>query len=70
MGIHNDDEIKGKTKQGVGGVKDKVGEWTADRDLEAEGEAERTEGQAQEKFGEGRRKVGEKVKELGDKIGR
>jgi uncharacterized protein YjbJ (UPF0337 family) len=66
----NEDEIKGKGKQAVGGAKDKVGEWTRDPDLEAEGEAQRAEGEVQEKFGEGRRKVGEKIKEAGDKISR
>ncbi len=68
--MRNDDEIKGKGKQAIGGVKDKAGELTGDREIEAEGEAQREEGRVQEGFGEGRRKVGEKVKELGDKIGR
>ncbi len=66
----NKDEIRGKGKQAAGSVKDKVGEWTEDPDLEAEGEAQRSEGEAQEKFGEGRRKVGEKIREAGDKIAR
>lgn len=68
--MRNDDEIKGKGKQATGTVKDKVGEWTRDPDLEAEGEAQRTEGEIQETVGEGRRKVGEKIREAGDKIAR
>jgi uncharacterized protein YjbJ (UPF0337 family) len=66
----NRDEVEGKRKQTTGAVKDKVGEWTRDPDLEAEGEAERTEGDVQEKIGEGRRKVGEKVQDVGKKIER
>jgi uncharacterized protein YjbJ (UPF0337 family) len=66
----NQDEIKGKGKELSGRVKDKVGEWTKDPDLEAEGESQRAEGDVQRTFGEGRRKIGEKVKKLGDKIGK
>ena len=28
MGVYNDDEIKGKAKQGAGRVNEKVGKWT------------------------------------------
>ncbi|MFN2431403.1 MAG: CsbD family protein [Gemmatimonadota bacterium] len=68
--MRNDDELKGKGKQTTGTVKDKVGEWSGNRDLETEGEAQKDEGKLQEGFGEGRRKVGEKVREAGDKIAR
>ena len=66
----NKDEMKGKGKQALGSAKDKAGEWTGNRDLEAEGEAQHDEGEAQEKFGEARRKVGEKVKDAGERISR
>ncbi len=66
----NEDEVKGKAKQAIGGVKDKAGELSGDRELEAEGEAQRDEGDLQDKFGEGRRKVGEKLNDLGDKLGK
>ena len=64
----NEDEIKGKGKQAVGGAKEKVGKWTRDPDLTTEGEAEREEGEVQEQFGQARRKVGEKVKKAGEDI--
>jgi uncharacterized protein YjbJ (UPF0337 family) len=70
MGIYNEDEIKGKTKQVVGRVKDKTGEWTGDPVKEAEGEDQSNKGKAQESFGQARRKTGEKVKEIGERIAR
>ena len=70
MGLLNDDEIEGKFDQAKGAVKDKVGEATGDRDLEAEGEADRASGNIQEGFGTARRKVGEAIEDIGDKIGK
>jgi uncharacterized protein YjbJ (UPF0337 family) len=64
----NKDEIKGKKDQVKGTVKDKVGEFTNDRDLEAEGEAERAGGNVREGFGKARRKVGEAIEDVGEKI--
>jgi uncharacterized protein YjbJ (UPF0337 family) len=66
----NNDEVEGTGKQVKGYVKDKVGELTNNRDLEAEGEAEHAEGKLQEGFGEVRRKVGETVEDIGKKLGR
>lgn len=70
MGLLNNDEIEGKLDQAKGAVKDKVGEVTGDRDLEAEGEADRASGNIQEGFGTARRKVGEAIEDIGDKIGK
>jgi len=70
MGLPNKDEVEGKFDQASGAVKDKVGEVTGNRDLEAEGEAQHAGGDAQEGYGTARRKVGEAVEDLGDKIGR
>ncbi len=70
MGIHNQDEIKGKPKQGVGRVKDKAGEWTGDPEREPEGEALRDEGRQQETYGKARRKTGHREKEFGERVGR
>jgi uncharacterized protein YjbJ (UPF0337 family) len=70
MGLPNSDEIEGKFDQAKGAVKDKVGEATGDRDLEAEGEADRASGNIQEGFGTARRKVGETIEDIGDKISR
>jgi uncharacterized protein YjbJ (UPF0337 family) len=64
----NKDEVEGKGKEIKGRVKDKVGEWTGNRDLEAEGEAEHAEGEVQNNFGEARRKAGEVVEDIGRAI--
>lgn len=47
----NKDEIEGKWEQVKGSVKDKVGEVTGNKDLEAEGEVQNAEGEAQETWG-------------------
>jgi len=70
MGLPNKDEIEGKFDQAKGAVKDKVGEATGNRELEAEGEADRASGNTQEGFGTAKRKVGEAIEDLGDKISR
>ena len=69
MGIPNRDEVEGKFDQAKGAVKDKVGEATGDRDLEAEGETDRAGGKLQEGFGTARRKVGEAIDDIGKAVG-
>lgn len=64
----NKDEVEGKGKQIKGNVKDKVGEWTNNPDLEAEGEADHAAGTVQENYGEARRKAGEVVENVGKAI--
>ncbi len=66
----NKDEVEGKGKDIKGKVKEKVGEWTNNPDLESEGEADQVKGNVQENIGEARRKVGEGIEEIGKKIGR
>ena len=68
MGIPNKDEMEGKWEQVKGTVKDKVGEVTGDRDLEAEGEVQNAEGETQETWGKFKRGVGETVDAVGDAI--
>ena len=51
MGIFNDDEVKGNYEKAKGTVKDKVGEWTDNPDLEAEGESQRAAGETQKDWG-------------------
>jgi uncharacterized protein YjbJ (UPF0337 family) len=70
MGLLNNDEVEGKFDQAKGAVKDKLGEATGDRDLEAEGEADRASGNIQEGFGTAKRKVGETIEDIGNKISR
>jgi uncharacterized protein YjbJ (UPF0337 family) len=68
MGIPNKDEVKGKFDQAKGAVKENVGRAVNDRDLEAEGQADRASGKVQEGFGTARRKVGEAINDVGDAL--
>ncbi|HEX2150450.1 MAG TPA: CsbD family protein [Stellaceae bacterium] len=45
------ERIKGGVKKATGTVKDKVGQMTGDRDLEAEGKADKAEGRARSAVG-------------------
>jgi uncharacterized protein YjbJ (UPF0337 family) len=64
----NKDEIEGKGKQIKGAIKDKAGKLVNDRDLEAEGNAERQEGKVQELVGEVRRNAGAALEKAGKVI--
>ncbi len=68
MGLPNRDELEGKFDQAKGSVKEAVGRATDDRDLEAEGGADRTGGKVQEGFGTAKRKVGEAIEDIGESI--
>ena len=68
MAIINKDEIKGKFEQGKGTIKDKVGEMTGNRRMEAEGEAEHAEGETRESWGKFKRGVSNAVDSVGDAI--
>lgn len=65
----NRDEIKGKAKEARGSVEQKAGEWTGDRDREAEGQAKRTEDGSRTRT-EVKRETGERVEEAGKKLKR
>ena len=68
MAIINNDEIKGKFQQGKGKMKDKFGEITGNRRLEAEGEADHAEGETRESWGKFKRGVSNAVDSVGDAI--
>jgi uncharacterized protein YjbJ (UPF0337 family) len=68
MSVPNKDEVEGKWEQAKGWVKDKAGEVTNDRDLEAEGEAQNAGGHVQEGWGKLKRGVGDAVESVGDAI--
>lgn len=68
MSTPNKDEVEGKWEQTKGWVKDKAGEATGDRSLEAEGEAQNAEGKTQETWGKFKRGVGETVDAVGNAI--
>ncbi len=68
MSTPNRDEVEGKFDQAKGWVKDKVGEATGDRELEAEGEVENAKGHTQETWGKVKRGVGDTADAVGDAI--
>ena len=68
MATTNHDEVDGKWEQVKGTVKEKVGEVTGDRDLEAEGEAQDAAGETQETWGKFKRGVSDAVDSVGDAI--
>ncbi len=68
MAIFNNDEAEGKWEQVKGTVKDKAGELTGDRSLEAEGEAQHSGGEAQETWGKFKRGVSDAVDSVGEAI--
>jgi uncharacterized protein YjbJ (UPF0337 family) len=68
MAIINSDEIIGKFEQGKGKIKDKAGEITGNRRLEAEGEAEHAKGETRESWGKFKRGVSNTVDSVGDAI--
>ncbi|HSQ24785.1 MAG TPA: CsbD family protein [Pyrinomonadaceae bacterium] len=63
-----EDEVKGKGKQVKGAVKEELGKFTGDRNLEDSGTADRVEGDVQQGFGKTKRKIGEAVEDLGERI--
>lgn len=58
MGL--DDKIKNKTEEASGAIKENVGEATDNRDLEAEGAADRSEGKLKQ--------AGEKLKDAAGSV--
>lgn len=68
MAIFNKDEAEGKWEQAKGTIKDKAGELTGDRQLEAEGEAQHAGGEAQETWGKFKRGVSDAVDSVGEAI--
>jgi uncharacterized protein YjbJ (UPF0337 family) len=68
MGLPNRDELEGKFDQAKGATKETVGRAVDDRDLEAEGDAERAGGKVQESFGKAHRKVGEAIEDIGESV--
>jgi uncharacterized protein YjbJ (UPF0337 family) len=69
MGLPNKDEIEGKFDQVKGKTKEGIGRALDDRDLEAEGRADDAKGNMKEGFGKARRKVGEAIEDVGDALG-
>jgi uncharacterized protein YjbJ (UPF0337 family) len=68
MGLPNRDELEGKFDQAKGATKETIGRATKDRDLEEEGNVDRTGGKVQEGYGKARRKVGEAIEDIGESV--
>ncbi|HEX3176604.1 MAG TPA: CsbD family protein [Methylomirabilota bacterium] len=64
----NRDDIKGKAEKAKGYVKEEAGELLNDRDLEAEGKAERAGGKLREGFGKAKDKASDTLRDAADKI--
>jgi uncharacterized protein YjbJ (UPF0337 family) len=65
----NRNEVEGKVRKAVGVVKEKLGRASEDRDLEAQGSAERTAGGFQAGVGKVARKVTDAVDDVADDLG-
>lgn len=72
MGIFNSnsDEAEGKWERTKGTFKDKAGEVTGDRDLEAEGEAQNVGGKAQEGWGKVKHGISDTLDSVSDSLKR
>lgn len=68
MAIFNKDEVTGKFEKARGTVKDKIGEATGNRRMEAEGEAEHAKGHAKESWGKVKRSVSNVAEDVADVI--
>lgn len=60
----NKTQVKGKTKEGTGAVREKAGKVTGNRDMEAKGSAQKNEGKVQGAVG----KVKQMAGDLKDKV--
>jgi uncharacterized protein YjbJ (UPF0337 family) len=66
----NRDELKGKSQQVKGKIKQAAGDLTDDERLHGEGVADEAAGDVQEGYGRARRKVGEAIEDIGKNIKR
>jgi uncharacterized protein YjbJ (UPF0337 family) len=64
----NKNEIEGNARKAVGIVKEKLGHASEDRDLEAQGSAERTAGGFQAGVGKVTRKVTDAIDDVADDL--
>jgi uncharacterized protein YjbJ (UPF0337 family) len=60
----NKDQVKGRAEEAKGAVKESTGKVIGNRDLEAEGAADKAAGKVQKNYGDAK----EKVKDAIDKI--
>jgi uncharacterized protein YjbJ (UPF0337 family) len=62
--VMNKNEAAGKAEQAKGAVKEKVGEWTGNKDLETSGNVDQVKGKVRETAGTVERKVDEAVDDV------
>lgn len=60
----NKNEAAGKAEQLKGAAKEKIGEWTNDPDLEAEGEVDQATGKVRETAGKVQHKVDDVIDDV------
>lgn len=70
MSLPNKDEVEGTWDKAKGTVKENVGRAIDDRDMEAEGKADRASGNVQDSYGEAKRNVGETIEDAGNAVKR
>ena len=58
----NKDQVKGRVEQAKGTVKEATGKVTNDRDLQAEGQIDKTAGKVQADYGDAKEKAKDLVK--------
>lgn len=63
----DNDKIKGKGDEAMGGVKEKAGEWTGDHDMEHEGHGQKMKGKAEGAMGDMKDKAEDAMGGMKDK---
>lgn len=58
------DQVKGRTKEATGEIKEHVGRALGDRDLEARGHAQEQEGKLQKDLGDAKEATKDKLEDL------
>ncbi|MGI8925158.1 MAG: CsbD family protein [Tepidiformaceae bacterium] len=60
------DKLEGKGREAMGATKEKVGDVTGNKDLEAEGKTEKYQGKAQGAWGDAKDKAGDAADDVKD----
>ena len=64
----NKDQVKGRVEQAKGTVKEATGKVMNDRDLQAEGQVDKTAGKVQADYGDVKEKAKDAIKSGADKL--
>ena len=63
------DQLKGKTREGMGSVQQKAGEMTGDREMEARGSEKKTEGKLEGAWGKAKDSARDATDAVKEKVG-